>query len=239
MREKLLHGAKPGRKVIESLDDCFQNPEMDGGEEWRKLWHFYTHETDEEAIIRRVKRDALEHQAKYLVCSQSVLYALCLNLGIGNKEVYKVGNYTHAGMGGFGAGHKAAGTQICGAVVAARMALGIFGRADMYEAGLPREAGLSNFALYVPLAYEITNRFAERYGSFLCHEIQERYFGRHWFLEEDFEDPKQMEMHESGMLYRVVSTFAAKLCEWTAGTTAEIILRERKKLGIPTPMPLR
>ena len=81
MAEKLLHGAKPGRKVIESLDDCFKKPELDGGEEKRKLWYFYREETDEEAIIRRVKRDAFENQTKYLMCTQGVLYALCMNFG--------------------------------------------------------------------------------------------------------------------------------------------------------------
>ena len=234
MTEKLLHGAKPGRKVIESLHDCFKKPELDGGEEWRKLWNFYREESDEEAIIRRVKRDAFEHQTKYLMCAQGVLYVLCLHLGMGNKEVYKAGSYICAGMGG---------TNMCGALIGARAALGIaLGRADMYEPGWPANHGpstLERTIFHHPIADELTDKFRERFGSHLCHVIQEKYFGRHFFLPSDYEDPKQMEMHESGMLYRIISTYAAVICEWTAGNAAEIILREWKKMGISIPMPLR
>jgi len=234
MAEKLLHGAKPGRKVIESLDDCFKKPELDGGEEKRKLWYFYREETDEEAIIRRVKRDAFENQTKYLMCTQGVLYALCMNFGFGNNDVYKAGSYVCGGMGG---------TNICGALIGGRMAIGIaLGRANMYEPGWPREVGASTLERTIfenAIADELKDMFRERFGSHLCHEIQENYFGRHFLLPEDYEDPKQMEMHKSGMIYRIVSTYAAVVCEWTAGAAAEIILREWKSLGIPTPMPLR
>ena len=226
-----LHGAKPGRKVIETLDECFKKPELDGGEEYRKLWHFYREETDEEAIVRRVKRDAYEHQTKYLQCAPGVVYALCLNLGMGNNEVYKAGSYLCGGM---------RGTNICGALLGARLALGVaLGRANMYDPGWPREAGPSLLWDSMSIADEMTDDFRKRFGSTLCPEIQENYFGRHWFLPSDYENMEEMEMHESGMMYRVVTTYAARICEWTAGKTAKIILREWKKRGISIPMPLR
>ena len=236
---KLIHGVKPGRKVIEKLEDCFQETDIAGGEEWRKLWTLYRSETKEQAIIRKVKVDALEHQTKYLICTQSVLYALCLHLCIGDKEVWKSGGHIHAGMGGFGSG-KIGGTQMCGALIGARMAIGLaLSRQDMYAPGAPSSPGPSDFSAAAPLVFEITKKFEDHFGSSLCYEIQENYFGRHWFMAEDFEDPVQLEMAKTGEMYRIVSTYAAKVCEWTAGETAAIILREREKRGIPTPMALR
>jgi len=219
------------KKLILSLGDCFKRPELDGGEEKRELWHFYRQETDEEAIIRRVKRDAYEHQTKYLMCSQSVYYALSLHLGMPNRDIYKAGSYLCGGMGG---------TNMCGCLLGARLALGqAIGRDEMYTPGWPRENGPSHLWDTLPIAdMELSDAFRERFGSVLCHEIQENYFGRHFFLPSDYEDPVVWKIHETGELYRIVSVYAAVLCEFTAGITAEIILRERKKLGIPTPMPL-
>jgi C_GCAxxG_C_C family probable redox protein len=233
MAEKVTKEAKPEKvKVIMSLEDCFKQPELDGGEEKRKLWNFYREESDEDAIIRRCKRDAYEHQSKYLMCAQGVLYALSMNLGIGNNEVYKAGSYVCGGMGG---------TGICGALVGARMALGVaYGRSNMYDAGWPREVGETHLWNTLPVANdELNSKFEEHFGSIHCHQIQEKYFGRHFFIGSDYEDPKVFEMHENGLLYRIVSTYAANICEWTAGVTAEIILREWRKLGIPIKMPFR
>jgi hypothetical protein len=61
------------RKLILDVKDCFTKPELDGGEEKRKLWNFYREETDDESLIRKAKRDAYEHQAKYLMCGQVLL----------------------------------------------------------------------------------------------------------------------------------------------------------------------
>lgn len=181
MADKTPQSSKSGRKLILNLKDCFTRPELDGGEEKQKLWHFYREETDDDAIIRRAKRDAFEHQTKYLMCSQSVYYGVSLNLGIGNKEVYRAASYLCGGMGG---------TNICGALVGARLAMGqAYGRDNMYTPGWPRENGPSHLFKTLSIAdYELSTAFAERFGSVLCSEIQENYFGRHFFLPSDYED---------------------------------------------------
>jgi hypothetical protein len=231
MAEKASKGVKPKKKLILSLKDCFKRPELDGGEEAKKLWNFYREETDEESIIRRVRRDAYENQCKYLMCTQSVYYAISLHLGMGSKEVYKAGTYLCGGMGG---------DHMCGCLLGARLALGqAIGRDNMYTPGWPRVSGTSYLWETLPIADdELSNAFAERFGSTFCHEIQEHYFGRHFFFPSDYEDSEVWEIHESGELYRIVSVYAAALSEWTAGFTAELILRERKKLGIPLQMPI-
>ena len=156
------------KKLILSLEDCFKRPELDGGEEKRELWHFYRQETDEEAIIRRVKRDSYEHQSKYLMCSQSVYFPLSVHLGMPSRDIYKAGSYLCGGMGG---------TNMCGCLLGARLALGqALGRDDMYTPGWPRETGPSRLWDTLPIAdNELSGRFQERFGSTLCHEIQENY----------------------------------------------------------------
>ena len=219
------------KKLIMSLEDCFKRPELDGGEEAKKLWHFYRSETDEETIIRRAKRDAYEHQSKYLMCTQSVYSAIALNLGMGSKEVYRAGTFLCGGMGG---------DHMCGCLLGARLALGqAIGRDNMYTPGWPRDNVPSRLWDNLPIAdMELSNAFAERFGSTRCHEIQENYFGRHFFFPSDYEDPDVWKIHESGELYRIVSVYAAALSEWTAGFTTEIILREWKKMGITVQMPI-
>lgn len=218
-------------KIILDVKDCFTKPELDGGEEKRKLWHFYRQETDEETIKRRAMRDAYEHQVKYLMCTQSTYYGIARNLGFGNINVYKAGSYLCGGMGG---------TQMCGNLLGARLALGqAYGRDNMYTPGWPRENGPSHLWDTLSIAdSELNEAFTEKFSSVQCHEIQENYFGRHLFFPSDYLDAEIWERHESGELYRTVSVHAAYIAEWAAGKAVEIILREWKKLGIPIPMPI-
>jgi hypothetical protein len=226
LAEKSSKGSNRERRLILDIEDCFKKPELDGGEEKRKLWNFYREETDDEAIIRRAKRDAYEHQTKYLMCSQSVYFGVSRNLGFANKEVYRAGSYLCGGMGG---------DNMCGCLLGARLAMGqAYGRDNMYSPGWPRSREHTHFFETLLIADdELSNAFKDRFGSCLCHEIQEKYYGRHLFFPSDYEDPEIWERHKSGELYRVVSTYAAALCEWTAGKATELILREWKETSVP------
>jgi hypothetical protein len=220
------------RRLILDVKDCFTKPELDGGEEKRKLWNFYREETDDESLIRKAKRDAYEHQAKYLMCGQSVYYGIARNLGFAHKEVYRAASYLCGGMDC---------THMCGCILGARVAMGqAYGRDNMYNPGWPRDREHSHFFDTLAIADdELNNGFREQFGSTRCFEIQEHYFGRHLFFPSDYEDPEIWERHESGELYRVVSTYAAALSEWTAGKATELILREWKETGVNPYNPFR
>ncbi len=226
-------------KVIWNLEDAFLDTPHGGGEEWRKLWQLYRDETDEETILRRVRRDAMEHQTKYLACAQSVTYSLCLNLGIGNKDVWKFGAFICTGMGGWGSG-RFGGTQVCGSLIAAKGMMGVAcGRMDYHETGMPRCKGDSVYGAGWGFSSKMQQLFEEHFGSITCDDIQKGYFGRSWFKAEDYDDPKQAKMHESNEMYQLVSTYAAQVAGWTAETCAKLILENWRERGIPLRMPLR
>jgi hypothetical protein len=220
------------KKYILDVKDCFSKPDMDGGEEKRKLWQQLREETDDESIIRKAKRDAYEHQTKYLMCGQSVYWGISRNLGFAHKEVYRAASYLCGGMDC---------THMCGCILGARVAMGqAYGRDNMYSPGWPRDREHSHFFDTLAIADdELNNSFREKFGSTKCFEIQENYFGRHLFYPSDYEDPEIWKRHESGELYRVVSTFAAALSEWAAGKATELILREWKETGVQPYNPFR
>jgi hypothetical protein len=213
------------KKLILDIEDCFSKPDLDGGEEKRILWNKLREESDYDAIVRKAKADAYDHQAKYLMCGQSVYYGISRNLGFINKEVYRSASYLCGGMDG---------THMCGCILGARVAMGqAYGRDNMYAPGWPRDRELNHFFDSLLIQDdELNNSFREKFGSTKCFEIQEHYFGRHLFFPSDYEDPEIWKRHESGELYRVVSTFAAALSEWTAGKATELILREWEETGV-------
>jgi hypothetical protein len=210
-------------KVMLHLTDVFKD------EKERKDWQFWSRdETDDEAIIRRVVRDATEMQLKYRACAQTVLYALSLHLGLGTRE--SVVPMTTL-CGGFG------GEEICGALVGGMAAIGLeFGRVDLSELGGPHTKGHGSFTLAQARALEAKDRFAERTSGYVhCCDLCDRFFGTH-FAPPDRKDPVQMERIKAGELYSMWSVEASELTGLAAEIACEIILRERRQKGIVTPL---
>ena len=115
-------------KRMDHLSDVFKD------EGHQNDWLFLSRdESDDEAILRRVVRDAREMQLKYRACGQTCLYPLALHLGLGTREtVVAMTTLT----GGFGGG------EICCALVGAIAAIGLeFGRVDFTEMGGPAPRG--------------------------------------------------------------------------------------------------
>ena len=198
-------------------------------EQHRKDWQFMSRdETDDEAIIRRVVRDAREMQLKYRACGQTALYPLVLHLGLGGRES-TVAMTTLTG--GFG------GSEICCALVGAVAAIGLeSGRVDFAETGGPRCRGHSTFTLAQAKAAELRERFAERTGGVIrCGDLTDRHFGKR-LAPVDRSDPVQKERLQSGEVFSMWSTYAAELVALAVEIACEIILRERRKAGITTPL---
>ncbi|MFC1937553.1 C-GCAxxG-C-C family (seleno)protein [Chloroflexota bacterium] len=203
-------------RIIESLEQCFET------EEERKAWEAVRYESQEDAIIRRCKRDAYEWQIKYRGCGQTCLNSLMKNLGIGSKENL----WAASGFGG-GCG----GIHLCGNLAAGIMALGIvFGRRSFMEEGGPRTRGRSDYVYVQDLRDELRERFKERWCAETCQAIQTAHFGRFFIPYPDLrKNPRDKALLESGEVYDMLSTYASRICEFTAGLTAEIVLRELKK----------
>ncbi len=210
-------------KRMDHLTDVFKD------EQHRKDWQFWSRdETDDEAIIRRVVRDAREAQLKYRACGQTALYPLSLHLGLGGRES-TVAMTTLTG--GFG------GAEICCALVGAVAAIGLeFGRLDFTERGGPRSRGHSTFTLAQARAAELRERFAERTGGAIrCGDLCDQHFGKR-LAPVDRNDPIQKERLRSGEVFSMWSTYAAELVALAAEIACEIILRSRRERGIETPL---
>jgi C_GCAxxG_C_C family probable redox protein len=131
--------------------------------------------TDEERI-QRVKRKALENDF-YSGCSQSVLGALQEEFGIGNKESFKAATVLSGGVARQG--------ETCGAIIGALSALGlVMGRERMEDE--------ETYKAMMPPSIEVRTKFREelkkQFGfeneleSTLCRDIQEKIYGRSFYL---------------------------------------------------------
>ena len=210
-------------KLMVHLDDAFKDKQH------RKDWQFISQdESNDEAIIRRVVRDAVECQLKYRACGQTVLYPLSLHLGLGGRES-TVAMTTLTG--GFG------GDEICCALVGGIAAIGLeFGRLDFTEMGGPRSKGHSTFTLAQAFSAEARKRFAERTNGLLrCGDLCDQHFGKR-LAPPDRDNPVELDRIKSGEMFSMLSTYACMMVELSAEIACEIILRERRKLGIVTPL---
>jgi len=210
-------------KRMSHLTDVFKD------EQHRKDWQFMSRdETDDEAIIRRVVRDARETQLKYRACGQTALYPLALHLGLGGREsIVAMTTLT----GGFG------GNEICCALVGGIAAIGLeFGRVGFTELGGPRSKGHSTFTLAQALSAELRNRFVERTGGLIrCGDLCDKHFGKR-LAPPDRNDPMQLERIKSGEVFSMWSTYACELVGLAAEIACEIILRSRRQRGVVTPL---
>jgi C_GCAxxG_C_C family probable redox protein len=119
-----------------------------------------------------------KYEQDYKGCSQCVLAAIQDTFGMQDNAVFKAAS-------GFAGGCGLRGDGNCGAYAGAVMALSsLAGRTrDDFE----DRAGAS-FKSF-ELAQLVRQRFIEEYGSVICRDIQDRVFGRPYFLmdEDDLE----------------------------------------------------
>lgn len=99
---------------------------------------------------------ATEHMAQGLVCSESVLLAVCeeFELTVDDKIIPRIANLFAGGIGGTGA--------VCGAVSGAVMALGL-----LKDRGSSIEGALSTLAV----AAEFRRRFEAEMQTIHCREL--------------------------------------------------------------------
>lgn len=214
----------PDKKEMYHLSDVFSD------EKQRKDWQFLSRdESDDEAIIRRVVRDAYEYQLKYRACAQAAVHALGLHLGlIGTREAIVASS---ALCGGFG------GTEICGSIVGALVGLSLeFGRVDFSEVGGPHLRGHSSFTLAQARAAELIARWKERTsGLTRCCDLCQAFFSTRT-TPPDRTSQMEMTRIQTGELYSMWSVEASQLVALGAELACEIILRHRRKRGIVTPL---
>ena len=103
----------------------------------------------------------------------------------------------------------------------------------------PRFKGQSRFTYAQARATELRLRFHQCVTSINCREIQINHFGQK-LNPTDRSKPEVLHRLQSGELFSMWSTEAVEMVRVAAALTCEIILRERRKRGVVTPlMPLR
>jgi len=165
-----------------------------------------------EEHIQRVKKKALENDF-HSGCSQAVLGALQEEFGIGNKESFKAATVLSGGVARQG--------ETCGAIIGALSALGlVIGRERMEDEEVYK-------AMMAP-SMEVRTRFMEelkkQFGfegnleSTLCWHIQEKIYGRSFYLAN--EEERQAFLDAGGHS----ETGCPKVCGIAAQVAAEKLL---------------
>ncbi len=162
--------------------------------------------------IQRAKRKALENDS-HSGCSQSVLGALQEEFGIGNKESFKAATVLSGGVARQG--------ETCGAIIGALSALGlVIGRERMEDEEAYQAMMEPSIELRTRFKKELKKQFGfeEELKSTLCRDIQEKIFGRFFYLAD--EEERQSFLDAGGHS----ETKCPKVCGIAAQVATEKIL---------------
>jgi len=141
-------------------------------------------------------------------CPQCTLAAIFDVLGIEDDAVFKAATALADGVGLTGDGH-------CGALSGGTLAIG-------YLCGREKK-DFADIMKLLPanlMARELRDRFAEKYGTVRCHDLQNKFFGRFYNLY----DPVELEAAFKNGMLNTCSTVVGE----TARMTVDIILTAQK-----------
>ncbi|MFP4193405.1 MAG: C-GCAxxG-C-C family protein [Desulfobacterales bacterium] len=152
---------------------------------------------------------AKQYEIKGGGCPQCTLSGIFDALDVDNDDIYKAATGLADGVGLTGDGH-------CGALSGGVLAIGHFFGRDRKDAENMRRLLKANI-----LSKKLHDRFAEKYGTCRCADLQKSFFGRFYNLY----DPAEMkEAFETGML-ETCSTLVGEV----AKMATEIILDAQEK----------
>ena len=137
--------------------------------------------TNEERI-QRVREEAIDRDAAYSGCSQSVLGTLQDEFGIGNKESFKAASVLSGGIASRG--------ETCGAIIGALLALGlVMGRERIEDSEVYKAMLEPSIEVRTRFIEELKKQFGfdEELKNTLCRHIQEKVFGRSFDLSNEEE----------------------------------------------------
>ena len=137
--------------------------------------------TDKE-IIKKAEKLAIKYEAQYRSCGQCTFLAVIDALRWGGWEIIPQDKEDRffSGTSGFTGGTSMVIEGTCGAIISSMLAMGLaFGPDRMNQ----NEAWLRKFC--IKIQNTILSRFKKEYGSILCRDILNKYFGRVWNLTDD------------------------------------------------------
>jgi C_GCAxxG_C_C family probable redox protein len=159
-------------------------------------------------ILQKAYDLGVDYEVKYMGCSQCVLAAIQDLFDVRNDDVFRAASGLAGGVGICGDG-------CCGAYLGGVMALSqLHGRTRKNFKDPKRTRGKS-----FDQAKKLHDKFIAEYGSVICRDIQQRIFGRFYYLrdKEEFEKFEKAGGHEDKC-----PVVVGKAARWVA----EILLEE-------------
>lgn len=163
---------------------------------------------DREEVLRQACELGCRYEQEFMGCSQCVLAAVQDVFKTRNDDVFKAASGLAGGVGLCGDG-------CCGAYSSGAMALGqVYGRTRENFLD-PERTQIRSFRL----AKKLHDRFIAEYGSVICRDIQQKIFGRPFYLR-DGDEYKKFE--KAGAHTEKCPAVVGKAARWVA----EILLEE-------------
>lgn len=161
--------------------------------------------SEKDRLIEKARKLGREYMHVYRGCAQTTLLAVAdtLNMDV-SDDLFKIMIGLTGRTGGCGG--------ICGATAAIGLRYGI-GREDFV--GDPEAGELATVRVNRAMKV-VRDRLAEKYGGYLCRDIQRTLFGRSY----DFIDPEMREAFRKEPVYEE----CPQVTEDAAGWTVEAIL---------------
>jgi len=164
-----------------------------------------------EEILQEAYDKGFRYMRGYAWCAPCVYKTLQEIFNLKNGPVVKA-------LTGLAGGVGCLVTGPCGAFTGGAAAISaIYGRSKV----TPLKEGEWDYSKHIDLIYELSKKFKEEYGSYICQDMQKKVYGRVY----NFMDPKELAEFDEAHLkeYR-----CAKVVGNAAKWTAEILLKEKK-----------
>jgi hypothetical protein len=165
-------------------------------------------------IIKRAGELAVKYEAQYKGCGQCTFLAIADALKWGGLEIIPevMDEKFFAGTGGFTGGTSMVIDGTCGAIISGMLAMGLALGSTRESQNEARLRGVC-----ATIRSTLLDRFYAEYGSILCRDILNKYFGRVWDLTDDEASNDFLKVSHGCAIMQTVS--------WTT----EIILDEFEK----------
>lgn len=138
-----------------------------------------------EAIIRKAREIAIEHEAVYKGCAECTFMAIVDALRWGGADIVpeEIEDRMYPGLCQLAAGIAITGEGSCGAVTASALAIGM--AVATMRGIVGKDPSTTGDACEI-VRREILDKFYERYNSLNCTDVQLQRFGKAW----DFRNPE-------------------------------------------------
>jgi C_GCAxxG_C_C family probable redox protein len=137
-----------------------------------------------EELLKKAYELGFDYEKTYRGCSQCVIAAIQDTLDIRDDKVFKAAT-------GFAGGAGLSGIGVCGAFAGSVMVLGQLKGRERSNFSDPERIRFTSF----DVTKKLVDKFLAEYGTLICRDVQQRIFGRSYYLRDPDEFRK---FHDAG-----------------------------------------